>query len=102
MSTGKTTREQVLQHIAAHPEGLRFVDIQRFVVENNGLNFDEKEPVRVWGPDGSVIGQKMVRRYRGYWCDNLCGNWMRRQGILSEFCTKLPSGRYVVTKPQIA
>ncbi len=101
MSSERATRKAVLAHIAAHPEGLRFVDIQRFIVELNGLNYDEKEKVRVWTPDGKVKGYKAVRRYRGYWCDNLCGNWLCRRGILQAFCEKLPNGRYVLKKLDI-
>lgn len=85
--------EKVLAHIAKHPAGLKFSEIQRFVVEGNGLDYDEKVEEHGWGNT-----KKMVRRYRGYWCTNLIANrgpYNNRIGILHKFCDKV-GDRYVV------
>jgi hypothetical protein len=91
------SRYEVLKHIKNHPEGLTFGEIQRFVVEAHGLNYDEFERFTcVWN------GRKISRRkYRGWWCDNLLGAckspYRGRVGILIEFCDKV--GKKYFLKP---
>jgi len=88
--------EQVIAHIAKHPAGLKFSEIQRFVVEGNGLDYDEKVKGYVWTNTG--MKETMVRRYRGYWCTNLIaspGPYNDRKGILHTMCDKV-GNRYVV------
>ena len=50
----------VLNFIRAKKQGRSFSEIQRFICDMNGLDFDKKNS------DGT-------RRYRGYWCTNLIG-----------------------------
>jgi hypothetical protein len=83
-----------------HPKGARFTDLQRFIVELNGLNYDQKEPIMRWDDNlRQRVKVGMRRQWRGYWCDrffdtlNYKGS---RQGILSRYFRKLPDGRYVV------
>jgi len=87
----RCTRDDVYSFITkAGLEGRTFGEIQRFVVEKNGLNYDEKLVKRPWR-------KTEVRRYRGYWCTNLCGNnnyGHKRQGIL-ELATVRVGNRYV-------
>lgn len=90
-SKGPTKGLQVLRFISRGTNGVngvRFVDIQRYACEQNGLNFDERLP-------GTC-----QRRYRGYWCDYLLsgGYPVFRPGLLSSYCDKLPNGRYVLNK----
>ena len=60
-------KQKVIEFIkAVGSKGLTFGEIQRFVVEMNGLNYDQV--------DGSER-----RQYRGYWCEMLCG----RRGYFS-------------------
>ena len=67
-------REVVLNHIAKS-NGLTYGEIQRFIVEMNGLNYDEK----------TRYGQ---RRYRGYWNDYLLDT-IYRVGLLNQYCKKV-------------
>ena len=81
------TRQEVLAFIAKHPEGLRFTDIQRFIVEWHGLDYDKIDSGIGW--DGKKFKR---RRYRGWWCDNLLGKgnspYRSRWGILNQYCVR--------------
>ena len=95
----RCTRDDVYAFITkAGLQGRTFGEIQRFVVEKNGMNYDEKKPEVVWnnatGPTHKI---KMVRRHRGYWCTNLCGAFNcgnNRVGIL-ELATVKRGKQYV-------
>ena len=84
-----TKKQKVIEFIkAAGSKGLTFGEIQRFVVEMNGLNYD-------------TIDGENRRRYRGYWCVILCGTRGEfstgrnyTPGILASCCTKI-GDRYV-------
>ncbi len=100
-------REALLSHIAKHPKGLTFGEIQRFVVEANGLNYDEKTETAAWrkvrGSEGRFVKVTiMARKHRGYWCDNLLNGseytGSTRVGILPKFCTKKKDGRYILNQ----
>ena len=90
------SRNEVLAHIAKFPEGLRFTDIQRFVVEWHGYNYDHKTTDRWSG--------RTHRTYRGYWCTNLIarpGPYVSRMGILHLACTKDPVTKRYTVKPEV-
>ena len=93
------TRNEVLAHIAKFPEGLRFTDIQRFIVEWHGYNYDLIERfTSVWS------GRKITQRtYRGYWCDNLLGGniYTNRRGILPLACDRNPETKRYTVKPEV-
>lgn len=83
------TKDKVLRFIGAGcDKGRSFGEIQRFIVEGNGLNYDEFEKTSWSG--------HWRRRYRGYWCVNLCGSMYTGPGILQTYCYKNGMGRYVL------
>jgi len=91
-------RTMLLRFAALHPEGLRFSQLQRFVVELNGLNYDTFDVVRVWRNNQLKMGRR--RRHRGYWCDYLCDVHTAtgfRQGILTKYFKK-KNDLYVLNK----
>lgn len=95
------TREQVVEYIRCKGHhGATFSDIQRFICNLNGLDFNEKKMAPVWNPTRQTIQDRLVRRYRGYWCTNLCGLSSpyspKRVGILEKYCVKKPNGHYVL------
>lgn len=85
-------REAVLNFIGSKgTNGAKFSEIQRFIVEMNGKNYDEFTIATKW--------MARARKYRGYWCDYLCGNnWggYKKRGILHEFCIKVSNKHYVL------
>jgi len=50
------TTQELLKHLKQFPEGLTFTELQRFVVESNGLDYDAKD-------------DQGRRKYRGYWSE---------------------------------
>jgi hypothetical protein len=82
-----TKTERVLREIKKN-KGMRFTDIQKFVVTTNGLNWDER------------CGRTGKRKYRGYWCDWLLGGMHSNggDGILHSFCRKGADGKWRVVK----
>lgn len=105
-----TKKMMVLGFIADSPNGRSFGDIQRFICELNGKNYDEFEYDKDWRhqptPVDVVDGEysfkrvgpwKMFRRrkYRGYWCTNLVGSHYGPTGILTLNCKKV-DGRYFI------
>ena len=91
-------RNAVLEFIRSKgPDGARFTDIQRFVVEMNGYNYDEKQPEDIWNGPNMPVTTVMRKRFRGYWCVNLYGtNHFSSRGILPTYCEQLPNRRYVL------
>lgn len=84
---------QVLSFIGnSGKDGRTFSEIQRFVVEMNGLNYDEKN-VDYYYPTPTGPAARYVRRYRGYWTAALCGTngfySKPRIGILKKYCEKV-------------
>jgi hypothetical protein len=101
-SRPKTKRARVLEFVAASPDGRRFGESQRFIVEMNGKNYDEVVERNCWiHKDGlDSLKPRKQRRWAGYWCDTLggstCGQeqpWWRR-GLLDRFCTKVDRRYY--------
>ncbi len=102
-----TKKQMILGFIAESSNGRTFGEIQRYIVELNGLNYDQFELVRDYnhfptrvsrGQSIEYVGPwKMVRRrrYRGYWCTNLVGSHYGREGILAANCNKI-NGRYLI------
>lgn len=102
-----TKKQAVLGFIAESPTGRSFGEIQRFIVQLNGLNYDEFELVRDYnhfptqvhsGRTIEYVGPWKMnrrRRYRGYWCTNLVGSHYGREGILPAHCNKV-NGRYFI------
>lgn len=76
--------------------GRTFGEIQRFICEMNGLDYDERVNEMNWGKNTPVS----KRKYRGYWCTNLCGTggyWNApREGILSKYCEKIGKKYYIM------
>ena len=98
MARAAIKRNAVLEFIRSKgPDGARFTDIQRFIVEMNGMDFDEMREENVWNSRNDMITKVMVRRWRGYWCTYLSGSRCnRRPGILDAFCEKLPNGCWIL------
>ena len=105
----------VLKHLSKFPSGMTFTEIQRFIVESNGLDFDKRIVVNPWEVEAGKA-PKHRRQYRGYWCDRLCtsaryvvsynsyghafGGWKPVPGILEKFTDKI--GKHYVLKPDVA
>lgn len=93
-------RKAVLEYIRSKgPDGAMFSEIQRFVVEMNGHNYDERDSR--WDPVNQVVvADGGGRRWRGYWCVNLYGvggyYGHPSEGILRKYCKQLPNRRYVL------
>jgi hypothetical protein len=83
---------RVLQLLSEHPEGLRTVDLRKFIVEQlHGLDWERRDKKRwcsrcanslehVFRPR-TRCRHKPPRKYRGYWCDYL-------PKLLRNFCIK--------------
>jgi len=92
----RCTRDDVYSFITkAGLEGRTFGEIQRFVVEKNGRDYDQKVQVNKWDTENPP---RFLRKERGYWCVNLCGTGdiygHGRTGIL-ELATVRVGNRYV-------
>lgn len=84
------TREAIATFIAkAGKKGRKFTEIQRFICEKNGLDFDERRKI-------SWHNTRVRRRYRGYYCTNLLGlhGCSERTGIL-EKCAVRQGSQYI-------
>lgn len=77
-----TKTDQIIEFVKQSGNGRTFGEIQRFIVELNGLNYDEFEDT--W------CGRR--RKYRGYYCTNLIG---AGRGILRKNGCKNVDGRWV-------
>jgi len=92
----RCTRDDVYSFITkAGLEGKTFGEIQRFVVEKNGRDYDEMTHVNKWDKENPP---KFMRKNRGYWNTNLCGlsdmYGHGRTGIL-EICSIKVGKRYI-------
>ena len=90
----RCTRDDVYSFITkAGLEGRTFGEIQRFVVEKNGRDYDEMTQVKKWDKENPP---KINRKNRGYWNTNLCGlhSYTKRTGIL-ELATVKVGNRYI-------
>lgn len=73
--TGTITR-RLLEFVSRH-KGVRFTQMQQFICEISGLDWDQREVVSQWvrdpnAPTGWGSKKRTVRRFRGWWCTNLC------------------------------
>lgn len=84
----KGTKTLQLLEFMAESGGLRFSEIQRFIVELAGKDYDEMEQQSCWPrlPNGQLT-KRTVRRWRGWWCTNLCYG---PDSILHKYCEKGP------------
>lgn len=71
--TSMTKTERVIAFVKASPTGRRFGEIQRFIVEMKGYDYDEKRVVNQWQVTNQGAKPKLARRWRGYWCTYLLG-----------------------------
>ena len=81
------TSAALIQHIAKFPEGLTFTEIQRFIVESNGLDYDKQQVINSWDVNNGAE-PRYRRQYRGYWCDRLCTKFFGGPGFLAQYCNK--------------
>ena len=90
--------QRVLKFVEYHGrDGAKFTDIQRFICEMNGWNWEERsEPYydKETKTYTRKIGSGARRRHRGVWCTNLIGSG----GILNAWCYKNPHGRWVLAE----
>jgi hypothetical protein len=84
------------QHLEFIGTGKTFSEIQRFIVELNGFNYDEKRLESVWTRKG--VEQRFLRRYRGYYCTVLYGGW-NQVGFFFTYCDKV--GKLWALKPEV-
>jgi hypothetical protein len=82
----KTLAERVLHEIAFHSNGMTVPEIRQWILVQRGL---------------IGVFDKIPRNKHGVWADHLLednphGSHM---GILLKYCTKLPSGRWILTEP---
>jgi len=105
-----TKTKKVLNFICRSKNGRTFGEIQRFVVEMNGYNYDEFAKVNHYNRKTGALTKRRVRVHRGYWCDRFCDRhvWKitskdgiprsdirRVPGLLSRNCVKY-NGRYFI------
>ena len=85
------TKTYELMHFIkrAGARGCTFSEIQRFIVEGNGLDYDAR----------NCRGRRIRR---GYWCTQLLGGPHYHQGLLYTYCVKLPNGNWIMTEPMAA
>lgn len=68
-----TKSEQIIEFVKASPSGRTFTEIQRFIVELKGYDYDEKTLINSWAVRNKGAKPKYARRWRGYWCTYLLG-----------------------------
>ena len=97
-----TKKQQILGFIAEAPAGRRFGEIQRFICQLNGRDYDQFELQPDWNhpatrmPDGSDVGPwKLIRRrvQRGYYTTTL-------GRILYRNCKKVGKSYFIKDKSQ--
>lgn len=89
-----TKSEQILRFIEASPDGRKFTEIQKFIVELNGHDWDTMERSPAYVDDPKPVWK---RRWRGYYCTRLLGGPFYGDGLLHRFCKK-KKGRWVLVK----
>ena len=94
-----TKRFKILDFICeAGGEGRSFSEIQAFVVQMNGLDWEERSPLYPYAPGLRTHPGQSARKHRGYYCTNLLGGMHYHQGLLHTYCVKLPDGRWMLTE----
>jgi len=64
------TTAALIKHLAKFPDGLTFAQIQRYIVESNGLDYDKQAVINQWEVSNGEE-PRYRKQYRGYWCDRL-------------------------------
>lgn len=97
MPAASTKKFKVLQFIGSKGEA-RFNEIQRFICEMNGRDYDEfiKAPVY---KGGKIVKYLSKRRNRGYWVTTLCQG---PKAILTVYCQKNHLDNTWRLKPAVA
>lgn len=94
-----TKAQRVLEFIKVAPNGRTLKEIQRFILDMNGR---QKWLDRGYLQYNDKTGElERTHAGRGYWCDYLYGNGHAtygNPGLLIRFCTKLPSGKWILTE----
>lgn len=99
------TKKAKLLTWMAEQKGVRYGEIQRYICDMNGLNYDQMVDEMVWKeiemPDGGFrwgpAGTKKVRKHKGIWATNLSGG---PDPILKNYCFKA-GGKWFVT-PEVS
>lgn len=96
MMRTNTRKFKVLEFIGSSPFGVRYMDIERFIVEVlNGNDYDKKVQTRVWDYKKNTSRMAMVRVHKGVWGTNLCYG---RDAILHKYCVKNAAKRWTLKK----
>lgn len=82
--TPGTKKHRLLQWISERAEGATYSEIQRFICEMGGKDYNEME----WTEEsnGEYFVRTYSRRYRGIWSTNLSSG---KDPILKNYCAKL-------------
>lgn len=99
--TGTTTRK-LLEFISQSKTGLRFSEMQKFLVEQSGRDWEKREVIPLFRKniDGRWIaaGAKTVRVYRGWWCTNLLSG---SESVCRKYLRKV-DGRWMLNDATMA
>lgn len=87
-----TKKFKVLEFIGRHT-GVRYSEIERFVCELSGFNYDEMISAWVWDSKSQDSKLCKVRRHKGIWGTNLCSG---NSSILKGYCEKNSDGRWML------
>lgn len=75
---------QILEFIGSKT-GVRYGDIQRFICEKQGKDYDLMVPRAIYDSKTGRIKNVQVRRWRGFWGTNLCYG---SDALLNKYCVK--------------
>ena len=75
---------KVLEFIGSR-DGTRYSEIERFICELAGYDYDLKVPVRRWDCRTGQLKDAVQRRWKGIWGTNLCYG---KDAILHKYCVK--------------
>lgn len=75
---------QILEFIGSKT-GVRYGDIQRFICEKQGKDYDLMVPTTIYDYKTRTSKPAMVRRWKGIWGTNLCHG---RNALLNKYCVK--------------
>lgn len=108
------TRSEKMLRMMKKRDGMRYNEIVRQFVEWAGHDWNDKQLSPSFYDNTSKWSKKelaemaerydkpkSVRRWRGFWSDNLLGGCFvyHRQGLLKRFCRKGKDGKWRVVKP---
>jgi hypothetical protein len=84
MMRTNTKKFSVLEFIGSK-NGVRYMDIERYLCDLAGYDYDKKVETRVWDYRTSKSKYAMVRQHKGIWGTNLCYG---KDAILHKYCVK--------------